>query len=141
VKRTDAVSCEAVLTLLVQEEDGTLREDFGRPPKLVPLALLGGRVAVETLIEGDACTGTTFRLGELMDSHGGPLLTGMVLTESMFGAEAMEAEGGVAFEAMKVAQLKEELAARGSTRTGLKATLQRRLHSLLVQAALSGSEQ
>ena len=45
--------------------------------------------------------------------------------------------GGVAFEAMKVAQLKEELAARGSTRTGLKATLQRRLHSLLVQAGLS----
>ena len=57
----------------------------------------------------------------------------MVLTESMFGAEAMEAEGGVAFEAMKVAQLKEELAARGSTRTGLKASLQRWLHGLLVQ--------
>ena len=73
----------------------------------------------------------------MVQGHGGLPLTGMVLTESMFGAEAMEAEGGVAFEAMKVAQLKEELAARGSTRTGLKATLQRRLHSLLVQAGLS----
>ena len=56
----------------------------------------------------------------------------------------MEAEGGVAFEAMKVAhqvaQLKEELTARDSMRTGLNATLQRRLHSLLVQGALSGSD-
>ena len=34
-------------------------------------------------------------------------------------------------------QLKEELAARGSTRSGLKATLQRRLHGLLVQAAIA----
>ena len=55
----------------------------------------------------------------------------------------MEAEGGVAFEAMKVAhqvaQLKEELAARGSTHTGLKATLQRRLHSLLVQTCTGRS--
>ena len=36
---------------------------------------------------------------------------------------------------MKLAQLKEELTARVSTRTGLKAVLQRRLHGLLVQAA------
>ena len=64
----------------------------------------------------------------------------VALTKSMFGAEAMEAEGGVAFEAMKVAQLKEELTARDSMRTGLNATLQRRLHSLLVQGALSGSD-
>ena len=33
-------------------------------------------------------------------------------------------------------QLKEELAAREAKRTGLKATLQRRLHGLLVQAAI-----
>ena len=37
---------------------------------------------------------------------------------------------------MKVAQLKVELAERGSTRTGLKAVLQRRLHALIVQAAI-----
>ena len=36
---------------------------------------------------------------------------------------------------MKLPALKLELAARGSTRTGLKASLQRRLHGLLVQAA------
>ena len=35
------------------------------------------------------------------------------------------------FEAMKMAQLKAELAVRGSMRTGLKAVLQRRLHARL----------
>ena len=39
-------------------------------------------------------------------------------------------------EAKKLPQLKEELAAREAKRTGLKATLQRRLHALLVQAAI-----
>ena len=34
-------------------------------------------------------------------------------------------------------QLREELAARGSSRSGLKASLQRRLHGLLVQAAIA----
>ena len=48
----------------------------------------------------------------------------------------MESTTEVPFEAMKVAQLKEELAARGSTRTALKAVLQQRLHALLVQAAI-----
>ena len=37
---------------------------------------------------------------------------------------------------MNPAQLKEELAARGSTRTGLKMVLQRRLHGMLVHAAI-----
>ena len=49
----------------------------------------------------------------------------------------MKAGGELDFEAMKLPQLKEELAARGSTRSGLKATLQRRLHGLLVQAAIA----
>ena len=62
------------------------------------------------------------------------MLCGIVLTQSMFAAEVMEAGGGVPFESMKVAQLKEELASRGSTRTGLKMVLQRRLHAMLVQA-------
>ena len=41
----------------------------------------------------------------------------------------------VAFDEMKVAQLKEELAARGSSRTGAKGMLQQRLHTLIVSAA------
>ena len=48
----------------------------------------------------------------------------------------MKAGGELPFEAMKVPQLKEELAARDAKRSGLKAALQRRLHGLLVQAAI-----
>ena len=42
----------------------------------------------------------------------------------------------MALEDMKLPQLKEELAARDAPRVGLKAVLQRRLHGLLVQAAI-----
>jgi hypothetical protein len=59
----------------------------------------------------------------------------------MFGASAMEAGGDVALESMTVPQLKEELAARGSARSGLKAALQRRLHSLLMEAAIGRQAQ
>ena len=48
--------------------------------------------------------------------------------------------GVVAFEAMKVAQLSAELTVRGSTRAGVKAVLQRRLHALVVQAARARRE-
>ena len=40
---------------------------------------------------------------------------------------------------MTVDQLKVELAKRGSTRSGCKAILQRRLHALIVQAAIEQS--
>ena len=69
-------------------------------------------------------------------AHGGTPLHGKVLTEDMFAATEMVAGGEVAFEAMKVEQLKAELAERGSTRSGRKAILQRRLHALLVQDAI-----
>ena len=52
----------------------------------------------------------------------------------------MEAGGERAFEEMKLPDLKLELSARDSTRTGLKASLQRRLHGLLVQAAIAACE-
>ena len=48
----------------------------------------------------------------------------------------MAAGGELALEEMKLPQLKEELAAQGAPRVGLKAVLQRRLHGLLVQAAI-----
>ena len=62
-------------------------------------------------------------MGELVDGHGGDPLRGPVLTASMFAANAMETSGDLPFEEMKIEQLKEELAARCSTRTGLKAVL------------------
>ena len=49
----------------------------------------------------------------------------------------VEVESSPDFEAMKLPQLKEELAARGSSRSGLKANLQRRLHGLLVESAIA----
>jgi hypothetical protein len=55
----------------------------------------------------------------------------------MFASEVMKAGGELDFEAMKLPQLKEELAARGSSRSGLKANLQRRLHGLLVESAIA----
>ena len=114
-----------------------MREDLSAPPKLVSLALLGCKVEAEPLTPGDAYSGATFRMGVLAEGgHGGDPLRSMVLTESMFGADAMEAGGDVPFERMKVAQLKEELAVRGTTRTGLKMVLQRRLHAMLMQIAI-----
>ena len=59
--------------------------------------------------------------GGLVEAHGGAPLHGMVLTEDMFAATEMVAGGEVAFEAMKVDQLKAELAERGSTRSGRNA--------------------
>ena len=61
---------------------------------------------------------------------------GMVVTENMFVATEMVVGGDVAFEAMKVDQLKVELAEHGLACSGRKAILQRRLHALLVQAAI-----
>jgi hypothetical protein len=110
VKRKDASGCEAVLIPLVQEADGTLCEDFSRPPELVPLALLGCKVEVEPIAAGDCRTGGTFRMGAPVDGYGGARLHGMVLSGGMFAAAEMVAGGDVDFEAMKVAQLKAELA-------------------------------
>ena len=85
---------------------------------------------------GGAYVGDTFTLGARVPSHGGAPLRTLYLDEAAFEAKAMKAGGELSFEEMKLAQLKEELAARGSTRSGLKAALQRRLHGLLVEAAI-----
>ena len=77
----------------------------------------------------------------LVKSAGGSALSTMVLTEDMFAASAMLApDVDVPFESMKVAQLKRELTQRGSTRSGLKMVLQRRLHGMLVQDAIAQYE-
>lgn len=116
----------------------TLREDLDRRPILVPLSLLGCKVETELLAPGDACTGASYHMRGLVNSAGGSVLSTMVLTEDMFAASAMLApDVDVPFESMKVAQLKQELAQRGSTRSGLKMVLQRRLHGMLVQDAIA----
>ena len=57
-------------------------------------------------------------------------------TDAAFASGVMMGEGELPFEKMKLKQLKDELAARGGRRSGLKAMLQHRLHGLLVQAAI-----
>ena len=135
VRREDAARCEAVLTPLVAEV-GVLREDRSRPPCLVPLALLGCKVVVSERASGGAHAGSTYAIVQAAPLCGGPQLRRLALVEAMFGADAMAAGGALSLEEMKLPQLKEELAAREAKQTGLKASLQRQLHGLLVQAAI-----
>ena len=81
--------------------------------------------------------GSTYAMGPLVPSCGGPPLHTLALEPSMFAASAMEAGGGLPFEEMKLPQLKDELAARGMPHSGLETMLQRKLHTALVLAAQS----
>ena len=138
VRCEDVGRCEAVIVPLVltHAEDGVLRDDRRVAPQLVPLALLGCKMEATLLTAGGAYVGDAFTLGARVRSHGGAPLRTRYLDDAAFEAKAMMAGGELPFEEMKLAQLKEELAARGSTRSGLKAVLQRRLHGLLVEAAI-----
>ena len=80
----------------------------------------------------------TPRRDSLAEAHacGGAPLQSTHVDGSWFAADAMLAGGEVAFEDMTHPQLKDELAARGEARSGLKHVLQRRLHALLKQAAI-----
>ena len=85
---------------------------------------------------GDAYSGRTCRFVALEPSCGGAELRTLVVDEEMFAKDVMVGGGTAALAQMKLPQLREELAARDARRTGMKATLQRRLHALLVQAAI-----
>ena len=83
-------------------------------------------------------TGGFAHLTDLTSCGGAELHTLVdVVERDMFAASTMAAGGDVAFEQMKLPQLKEELAARDAKRAGMKAVLQRRLHALLVHAAIA----
>ena len=134
VRREDASKGEAVLVPLTQDAaTGLLRDDHSQAPLLVPLTLLGCRVEVEVRSPGDAYTSATYEAMALQPACGGEKLHTLIVHEGMFDESMMEAEE-VAFEDMKLPQLKAELAMRGARRTGLKAALQRRLHALLIEA-------
>ena len=84
-----------------------------------------------------AYVGDTLVLGARVPTWGGVPLRTLHLDDAAFAPPAMQASGDVPFEQMKLAHLKEELAARGARRSGLKAVLQRRLHGLLVEAVIA----
>ena len=136
IRREDVARCEAVVIPLVADGDGVLREDRTQAPLLVPLALLGCKVEMTELSAGSAYTSRTCRAGMAVVESGGPPLRALVVDESMFAATAMMGGAGQSLAEMKLPSIKGELAAQGSTHSGLKAVLQRRLHGLLVQAAI-----
>lgn len=136
VRCEDASRCEAVLIRLVEGEGSIPREDRSSPPLLVPLLLLGCKVHVQELTQGGAYSGGTCTVLRVDPSCGGPELRTFVVDEAMFAASVMLSGGDVALEEMKLPELKEELAVRGAVRSGMKAALQRRLHALLMQAAI-----
>ena len=82
-------------------------------------------------------SGATCKILAEERSCGGAELHTLVVERDMIAASTMAAGGDVAFEQMKLPQLKEELAAREAKRAGMKAVLQRRLHALLVHAAIA----
>jgi hypothetical protein len=125
---------------LVRRSDGRLYEDRSVAPSLTPLRLLGCKAEVRQVRRGSAYSGDAFEIMRTLPMRGGLPLRTLVLRESMFDAAAMAAGGELALAQMKRTQLVAELAAHGSTRTGLKAVLQRRLHRLLVEAALESRQ-
>ena len=70
----------------------------------------------------------------MQPAGGGEPLCQVVLSNDMFAASAMQGEA-VAFEEMKVKELRDELTIRGASRTGVKCVLQQRMHTLIVQEA------
>ena len=136
MRRSDVSCGEAVLLPLVRDVDDRLLEDRSRPPYVVPLAWLGCQVEVRQFASSRwrCMSADVFEVVRLEPACGGEPLCTVVLEDNMFAADVMVAEA-IAFEEMKVRELKGELMARGASRTGVKGTLQQRLHTLIVQEA------
>ena len=71
-----------------------------------------------------------------VQSAGGPLLRTIHLDSAMFSKREMLSVDKDLVE-LKVAELKEELQARGEPTSGPKPMLQRRLHASMVRAAMN----
>ena len=100
---------------------------------LVPLLSLGRRTVAT---EGGGARSGTFSMSLAAVPAGGPELQATHLSADLFEAAAMKAVGKDLL-AMKVAELKEELEARGERDgvTGNKTWLRRRLHAAIVSGA------
>ena len=136
LSRSDVACGEAVLLPFVRNATGQLQEDRSRPPYAVPLGWLGCRVELRNVVRSQwpCMSEDVFELVRLEPTCGGKPLRQVVLSNDLFAADAMEGEA-VAFEEMKVRELKEELMVRGASRSGAKGMLQQRLHTLIVQRA------
>ena len=95
-----------------------------------------GRRVVTTAADGGARAGS-FAMGLADAAAGGRALRPTALSADLFQAAAMRAVAKDLM-AMKVAELKAELEARGEGKTGNKACLRRRLHAAIVCEFLEG---
>jgi hypothetical protein len=130
MRQSDLAYGEAVLLPLVRDVAGRLREDRSTPPYTVPLAWLGCRAELlEFACSRWRCMSEdVLELVRLEPMSGGEPLCQVAVSDNMFAADAMVGDA-VDFEEMKVKELKDELLARGASRTGAKGVLQQRLHT------------
>ena len=114
-----------------------LCDDLARRPFIVPVVCLGCAVRVIVQTPAGCATAGVYEAGECMPARGGPRLEPQRLHARMFAASAMVGDGDAPLECMLLPSLKAELKARGEGRGGTKHVMQRRLHGLLVQAAIT----
>ena len=119
------LTAPAAVVLPLVERGGRWVADRSVAPVLVPLLSLGRRVDAT---EGSGAGVGTFTIA----AAGGPPLEATVLTANLFAAAAMKVVEKDLMH-MKVAELKEELEARGEAKSGNKAWLRRRLHAAIVR--------
>ena len=120
-------------------------DDPTRRAFITPAVRLGGKAeaaeeeAASSAAAAPACTaGVAYDIGTVpVAGCGGRPLRPMDLDGSETGPKAMKVTPAVPLDAMKLNQLKAELAARGARQAGLKAVLQRRLHGLLMADAVT----
>ena len=106
-------------------------------PPFVPVVCLGCAVRVIVQTPAGCATAGVYEADECMPTRGGPRLEPQRLHARMFAASAMVGDGDAPLECMLLPSLKAELKARGEGRGGTKHVMQRRLHGLLVQAAIT----
>ena len=123
VAAATALRCTGVV-VRVREEGGVWTELARSRPIQVPLLSLGRRMC-------DAAANAGAPIGRRR-ACGRPPLRTLSLTEDLFEKEAMVEVDTKDLLEMTVTELKTELGARGESKAGNKAWLQRRLHSAIL---------
>ena len=118
MRTKDASLCSVVIQPLVARGCRWVVNSSVACPVLAPLTSLGWR-AVAT--EGGGAQADSFAIGAADRTVGGPRLRATCLREELFAAASMEVVLKLKdLMNMKVAELKEELEARGEARTGIR---------------------
>ena len=130
VSAKDASLCTAVVLPFVAHGEGQWQVDRTTAGVvLVPLLSLGREVNL--LLQSQS----KYTLGVPGRDAGGPQLHSMYMSHTDFSGSAMQTSN-VALDEMRVMELREELEARGESRSGSKAMLRRRLHAAILRSVL-----